>query len=152
VTNVSSSLNRVVADALVADRLREAKRFQRSQGAARDAADAYDSVTVRLARPVDTEALVRLSELDGGKVPRGSVLVAEVGGAVLAARSLENGASVADPFQPTVQLTELLELRSAHLRDAARGRGIRRRLRPLAWVLALRRRPRRARLQETQNR
>jgi hypothetical protein len=77
---------------------------------------------VRLARDGDAEALARLSQRDGRRSPQGSILVAEVDGKVLAARSLESGTSVADPFHPTTQLTELLELRSAHLRSASNGR------------------------------
>jgi hypothetical protein len=55
---------------------------------------------------------------------------------VLAARSLDSGASVADPFRPTA---ELLALRSAHLKNADNGRVHPRRLGPRAWLRALRR-------------
>ena len=71
---------------------------------------------MRLARAADAEAVARLAQRDGHRMPVGPTLVAEVGGAVLAARSLETGASVADPFRPTAQLAELLELRAAHWR------------------------------------
>jgi hypothetical protein len=136
---VSPDLNKYVVDSLVDDRLREAERFRRSRfERSSETPDAYESVTVRLARPTDAEAVLELSERDGHRVPHGSVLVAEVNGAVLAARSLESGTSVADPFRPTAHLTELLELRSAHLRNAAdsgvhppRRRGIR------AWLRSL---------------
>ena len=133
---MNSDLNKQVADALVADRMREAERFRRSRSEWGENLDhQYETVTVRLARPVEHGALARLAELDGGRVPQGSVLVAEVGGSVLAARSLENGASVADPFRPTAHLIELLELRSIHLRNAANGR-IRPRQGVLAWLRA----------------
>jgi hypothetical protein len=132
---LNSDLNKYLSDALVADRLRESERFRRSRPEADGEPDSYPSVTVRIARPVDAEAVVRLAELDGHRLPNGPLLVAEVGGSVLAARSLDNGASVAHPFRPTAELTELLELRSTHLRAASNGRfhhgGLRRWMRSL---------------------
>ena len=57
----------------------------------------------------------KLSERDGRGKPPGPLLVAEVDGRLLAARSLEDGRSVADPFHHTAHLSELLALRSVHL-------------------------------------
>jgi hypothetical protein len=115
------TLNIYLANALAADRLREAECFRRSRVEWSEEPDRYDAVTVRFARPSDAEAVLRLSELDGRRVsPRDQMLVAEVEGRVLAARPLEGGSSIADPFRPTAHLVELLELRSAHLRN---GRG-----------------------------
>lgn len=59
------------------------------------------ALTLRLAVPADADALQRLAELDSTHAPRGDVLVAEVGGEVWAAVSLEDHHAVADPFRPT---------------------------------------------------
>ena len=74
------------------------------------------SVTLRMAREEDREALRRLAELDSSRVPATPMILAEVDGALLAATSVADGATVADPFAPTAQLVELLRLRAAHLR------------------------------------
>jgi hypothetical protein len=131
---MTSDLNRYLADALVEDRLREAERFRRLRVDWSEMPDPYEAVTVRLARPADAEAVARLSQLEGKHPPMGPTLVAEVSEAVVAARSLDNGASVADPFRPSAQLSELLALRSAHLRSAANGRASHRRRGLRAWL------------------
>jgi len=108
------------AKALMDDRLEQAERFRRANSPreASDCEEAYESVTVRRSYPDDGPSVRRLAERDGRRVPPEPMLVAEVGGRLLAARSLENGASVADPRHPTAHLAELLALRSAHLRNA----------------------------------
>ena len=95
---------------------------------------------MRLARAADAEAVARLAQRDGHRMPGGPTVIAEVGGAVLAARSLETGASAADPFRPTAQLAELLELRAAHLESVARPKGPRSGRRILARLRLRRRR------------
>ena len=128
---MNSNINRDVVDALVNDRLREAERFRRSRVESDETPDGYDSITVRLARPADAESLKRLSQLEGRSVePTRATLVAEVGKTVIAARSLETGVSVADPFRPSAALSELLALRATHIRDASEGRVRHRRFRP----------------------
>jgi hypothetical protein len=120
------ALNQHLASAMTADRLERATRLRRSRVEwTRISPDPFDSVTVRRARPGDGIALQRLAELDGRRLPAGSVLVAEVAGELVAARSLAAGISIANPFRPSAHLVELLELRSAHLRE----RHSRRRLR-----------------------
>jgi hypothetical protein len=108
-----------MARVVVEDRVEAAERFRRQKEARRastERTDVYDTVTVRFAGENDAEALRRLAERDGGSDPRPPLLVAEVDGALLAARSLANGDSVADPFVHSAHLVELLELRSVHLR------------------------------------
>ena len=66
-------------------------------------------VLVRPARPVDAADLRRLAALDSARPLTGDVLLAEQsGGDVAAAISLDTGAVIADPFQPTAHLVELL--------------------------------------------
>jgi hypothetical protein len=110
-------LNAYLSQAIASDRREEAERFRRTRVEQAEEADSYDAVTVRLARGNDAAAVRRLAELDGRRAPEGPILVAEVHGELLAARSLSGEGSIADPFHPTAHLIELLELRSAHLRN-----------------------------------
>ena len=73
-------------------------------------------------RPEDRAALARLAALDSGPIPFGAWLVAEVEGELWAApRRWRAGARVADPFRPTADLVELLEMRAAQMRARLRG-------------------------------
>ena len=76
------------------------------------------AVTIRLARRADERALRRLAQLDSRRVPEGEVLVAALGDTVVAARSLDGAASIADPFLPTSGLLTLLDVRAEQLRSA----------------------------------
>jgi hypothetical protein len=78
------------------------------------------SLTLRMAVPADAEALDRLAQLDSRRAPRGAVIVAEVGGDLWAASSLDDGHTVADPFRPTGELVALMNERSRQLRRAQR--------------------------------
>ena len=53
--------------------------------------------------------------LEGAGSPQGAALLAEVDEHVLAVRSLEDGATLADPFHPTAELVALLEARAKAL-------------------------------------
>jgi hypothetical protein len=74
-----------------------------------------DAVTIRRAGANDEGALRRLADLDSTRVPGGPVLMAEIGGAPVAAISVLSGESFADPFVPTQELRRLLELRASQL-------------------------------------
>jgi hypothetical protein len=126
-----------MANALAADRLREAERFRRSRVEWSAESDQYESVTVRFARAGDADAVLNLAQLDGRHVPTRPMLVAEVDGELLAARSIVGGASIADPFRPTAHLVELLELRSTHLRNGNGGDGRFPRRGRWAWLRGL---------------
>jgi hypothetical protein len=81
---------------------------------------ADETVVIRPALPEDARALERLAQLDSAVRPlAGAILVAEVAGELRAARSLQDGRTIADPFQPTAGLLSLLETRAALLRRAA---------------------------------
>ncbi|MEA2297880.1 MAG: hypothetical protein QOF77_816 [Solirubrobacteraceae bacterium] len=84
-------------------------------------------VTIRRAYPDDGVALARLADLDDGLVPRGSVLVAEVGGELWAAASLDGRGAVADPFRPSAGLLRALRSRARRTADDGRRLGGRRR-------------------------
>jgi hypothetical protein len=122
-----------MAEVMVQDRIAAAERFRRQRDSRRPHSepDTYRAVTVRLARGRDASELRRLAQRDGRRELRAPVLVAEVEGRMLAARSLADGRAVADPFRPTAHLAELLALRAAHLRangHAPKRAGIRERL------------------------
>jgi hypothetical protein len=89
-----------------------------------------DGVTIRPAFPDDAAAVARLAALDSARVPRGPLLLAEVGGVACAAVALESGAVIADPFVPTSGLVDLLRRRAAQLAAAGPVRRERRRLVP----------------------
>ena len=67
-----------------------------------------DGVLLRPARAHDDADLIRLAERDCARPLAGSVLVAEEGGAIVAALSPSTGRVVADPFVPSLHPVELL--------------------------------------------
>jgi hypothetical protein len=69
-------------------------------------------LVLRADRPTDDAALRHLAALDSARPLRGPRLVAEIGGAPVAALSLEDGRVVADPFVRTAEAVELLRLRA----------------------------------------
>ena len=79
------------------------------------AAGQEPSVTIRLARPQDGEALERLAQLEGRPRAEATYVVAEVAGSVVAALPLAGGEPLADPFRRTAHLVPLLELRAKQL-------------------------------------
>ena len=70
-------------------------------------------IAIRLATGADTASIARLAALDSAEEPRGANLVAKIDGEIVAARSLTRARSIADPFRPTADIRELLELRAA---------------------------------------
>jgi hypothetical protein len=90
--------------------------------------DAGHSVTFRYATPDDALALLDLAALDSNRAPSGTVLVAEVGGRLWAAQSLDDGHSIADPFSPSGELSFLLAERARQIGAASAPRSPRRRL------------------------
>jgi hypothetical protein len=76
-------------------------------------------LTVRRARPSDVQALAALAALDSARPLTGERLVGEVDGQIVAAVSLHDGRAVADPFESTADVVEILRLRTAGARSAA---------------------------------
>ena len=83
----------------------------------------YDDVTVRWAGPEDGEAIRQVAERDSKAAPDGAMLVAEVGGRIVAAQPLDGGETLADPFRPTRDLVDLLELRATQVSANGRSKG-----------------------------
>jgi hypothetical protein len=67
-------------------------------------------VTFRLSGPADEPGLARLAALDSARPPQGPAVLAEADSRILAALPLGSGRAVADPFEPTAELVELLQL------------------------------------------
>ena len=67
-------------------------------------------LTIRHARDADLPALGRLAALDSRRVPNGELFVGEVDGRLLAALSIDTGAVIADPFEHTADVVELLRV------------------------------------------
>jgi hypothetical protein len=76
------------------------------------------NVTVRRSTSGDESALARLAALDSASPPRGPALIAEADTRILAALPLGSGRPIADPFEPTAALLQLLELRRTQIEAA----------------------------------
>ena len=84
-------------------------------------------ITIRTANSSDHSALHTLAQLDSQSDIVGEALIAEICGRPVAALESGSGRTVADPFQRTADVVELLQVRS----HGARSRGRRRHLRLL---------------------
>jgi hypothetical protein len=76
-------------------------------------------LTIRHAAADDMKSLELLAALDSRRVPSGELFVAEVDGRLLAATSIDTGAVIADPFEHTAQIVELLQIQARAVRPAA---------------------------------
>jgi hypothetical protein len=76
-------------------------------------------LTIRHAAADDMKSLERLAALDSRRVPSGELFVAEVGGRLVAATSIDTGAVIADPFEYTASIVELLQIQAGAARPAA---------------------------------
>jgi hypothetical protein len=75
-----------------------------------------NSYAIRQATDADVATLRHLAELDSQKPLAGPALIAESGGAAVAAISLFDERVIADPFERTTVLTQLLQMRLRALR------------------------------------
>jgi hypothetical protein len=123
-------------EAVLAER---ARRFDHAARAARRSNSDLDSATssesplvLRLCTVHDDPAIERLAGLEGRPAPGGRFVVAEVGGEIVAAKPLDGGPVLADPFRPTLHLLPLMELRARQLGEP----GERRRVLARTWRLA----------------
>jgi hypothetical protein len=94
-----------------------------------------EPVLMRRSTADDSARIRTLALLDSQRVPAGPFLVAEVGGEIVAARSLTTGAVVADPFQLTSDIVAMLRLRSNQVSGPDQRRA--RRHRPAAQAAAV---------------
>jgi len=132
----ASVANNLFNDRAAAAQTSRARREAAGPGAAEARAvedlGAPGELVIRRATAADGPALASLGVLDGddragvllaGAAGRHAVLVAELDGTLEAARDLDSGLAVADPFRPSARHAELLALRARQLNgDAARRR------------------------------
>jgi hypothetical protein len=71
-----------------------------------------EPITIRRATDADRPRVLELAELDSRPAPVGETLLAEVQGKLWVAVGIEDGAAVADPFRPTVDVEWLLQMRA----------------------------------------
>ena len=96
-----NTLSRLLVDARPDDIHRDARREVAALKSARSSGPApVPFVTIRVYSPSDVPALKRLAALDS-PCSAGPFLLAEIGGELRAALSLNDGAILANPFYPT---------------------------------------------------
>jgi hypothetical protein len=76
-------------------------------------------VAIRMAKSRDAAVLRELEELDGRSLTDGAHLVAELGGVPVAAIAVSDDTVVADPFEKTAGVVDLLRIRARQLRIAS---------------------------------
>jgi hypothetical protein len=121
-------LNLTQSEVRTKEQLRQAEltRLRKRAAGSRYAASGWETrstLVIRVARSDDEEAIHRLAQLDGRRLDGSHLLVAELDGQVLAALPLRGGEPVADPFEPTAHLVEMLKVRAGQLRDGAPPKG-----------------------------
>lgn len=79
-------------------------------------------ITIRRSRSQDQEAIGTLAQLDSQTRPHGDALLAFDGDELVAALPLDGGRPIADPFQRTAEIVDLLQLRAAQAEMPATAR------------------------------
>jgi hypothetical protein len=76
-----------------------------------------EAVLMRRATADDAARIRTLARLDDKRMPAGPFLLAEVGGGIVAARSLSTGTVIADPFRLTSDIVAMLRVRAAQVSE-----------------------------------
>jgi len=76
-------------------------------------------MVLRADRPTDEQALRQLAALDSVRPIKGRALLAEVDGRAVAAIGIDDHKVVADPFEHTAEVVELLKIRAQRLAPEA---------------------------------
>jgi hypothetical protein len=97
-----------------------------------------NAYTIRQATEKDAAALELVAQLDGQRPLTGRVLLAEADGTIVAALSIDEGRSVADPFRPGAAALAILRTRVGMILAEERQPDLRERIRD---ALAVGRRP-----------
>jgi hypothetical protein len=84
---------------------------------------------IRLATEDDGRALGRMAQFDSQRPLGGRVLIGEIDGTAAAAISLKDNRMIADPFQRTGHITEMLRMRAASFVALAKTPSLRDRMR-----------------------
>jgi hypothetical protein len=120
----NDNLLRTLSETRVADARRDLRQHAEPRGgpaprATLNRVSQDATLTIRHATAADFPALERLAALDSRRIPTGELFVAEAEGRLLAAASLDTGAIVADPFEHTASIVEVLRLHAGSVRPAA---------------------------------
>jgi hypothetical protein len=120
----NDNLLRTLSETRVAEARRDVRQHAEARGgpAPRSTLNRVSKdapLTIRHATAADFPALERLAALDSRRIPTGELFVAEAEGRLLAATSLDTGAIVADPFEHTASIVELLRAHAGGVRPAA---------------------------------
>jgi hypothetical protein len=120
----NDNLLRPLSQTRVADARRDLRQHSEARGGPaprtileRISADA--PLTIRHANATDLPALERLAALDSRRIPTGELFVAEAEGRLVAATSIDTGAVIADPFEHTASIVDLLRVHANGVRPAA---------------------------------
>ena len=84
-----------------------------------------EPIIIRRSTDEDRLAIVELAALDSRRAPQGEALLAFIGTELRAALPLDRGEAIADPFQHTAELVDLLRVRATQApqrRDRPTGR------------------------------
>jgi hypothetical protein len=77
------------------------------------------SLVIRALEERDSEQIARIAQLDSATIPAGDLLVAELGGEIVAALPLGGGRAIADPFRRSADAVELLHQRARQVGGSA---------------------------------
>jgi hypothetical protein len=88
-----------------------------------------NTYVIRQAAFDDERALEQLARLDTQRPLRGPMLIGELDGRLAVAISLDDGRVIADPFEFTVQLRQVLRIRAAAMHAHSRTPSLPERLR-----------------------
>jgi hypothetical protein len=89
---------------------------------------AANSYTIRLATDTDAETLRKLAQVDSQPPLEGAVIIGELHGEAVAALSLADDRTIADPFRPTAHLLATMRVRAQGLRAVQHTPSLRERL------------------------
>jgi hypothetical protein len=120
----NDNLLRTLSETRAADARRDVRQHSEARGGPaprpiRGRVSQRAPLTIRHATAADFPALERLAALDSRRIPTGELFVAEAEGRLLAATSLDTGAVIADPFEHTASIVELLRAHVSAIRPAA---------------------------------
>jgi hypothetical protein len=111
-------LSLMMADDRIVGLTRDARRYRRSRvTATRPPQPVRTAIQLRLA--ACREELERLAALSEQPLHDGDWIVADVDGVPVAAVAVEDGATLYDPFRPSLQAVSLLKLRRKQVLAAA---------------------------------
>lgn len=121
-TAMNYLLHALLASERAADLRRSADEYRRLLPELPTDDSPASSIVIRLASEQDAATLRELAELDEAPMPAGQLLLAVVGGEVISALSLEDGAVIANPFVRSADAVTLLRVRAEHLSSPRRRR------------------------------